>query len=125
MLVITPTINRFGQQQINACFAQGDLIAWTFLLAIGGIPINLTGASVKMTIAMRAPLLLTTENGGITMLDAVKGQFIANIPSNVTAGFIPGTYNYDVWVQQNVASTPETQYITGNVTVNQSTSVFP
>lgn len=125
MLVLAPSVDRFGQQQINASFTQGDVVAWTFRLAIGNIPINLNGAVIRMTIGMRTPVVLTTDNGGISILDAVGGQFIVKISSAITGAFIPGTYNYDLWLEQNIAPPVETQYITGNVTVNQSTSASP
>lgn len=125
MLQLTLVSDTQGQQHLNASFTQGDVVGWSFLLAIDGVPINLTGMNIKMTVAMPTPLVLSTENGGIIMTNAAAGQFIANIESSETAAFSPGTYNYDVWVEQNIAPPVETQYITGAITVNPSISAFP
>lgn len=125
MLILTPSITPQGQQQINATFTQGDAIAWSFLLAIANVPINLLGASVKMTIGMRTPVVLSTENNSIAATNLIGGEFLVNIPSDQTAQFIPGTYPYDLWVKQNIAFSAETQYIAGTVTINSSVSVFP
>lgn len=123
MLVLTPTVNQqTGQPQINAAFTPGDLVAWWFLLAIDEIPINLSGKNVKITIGMKTPLVLSTQNGGIILTNAPGGQFQVNISSDTTANFTPGTYDYDVWV---IDSAGESQYATGQVTVNQSVSSFP
>src|SRR3954469_12702205 len=48
------------------------------------VPINLTGNTMRMGIRHRSPdvteeLLLTTENGGLTISDAVNGLFTAGI----------------------------------------------
>lgn len=125
MLILKPIVTPQGQQQINAAFTQGDIVGWSFLLQIDGVPINLFDAIIKMTIGMQTPILLSTQNGGITMINPAGGQFMANIPSDMTATFAPGVYGYDVWVKQNLASSAETQYIGGTITVNPSISAFP
>lgn len=124
MLVLTPSITPQGQQQINATFTQGDVVGWSFLFKIDDVPINLLGASIKMTIGMQTPVILSTENGAIVMTNLIGGEFLVNMPSEQTALFPPGTYFYEVWVKQNLASTAETQYIGGTVTVNPGISVF-
>lgn len=125
MLRLTPNINLLMREELNASFTQGDIIAWTFRAAIDDTPINLTGANVKMTIGFQTPLPLSTQNGYIKILDAAQGRFVLNIPSDETVEFIPGTYPYDVWIEYQQSPPVETQYVTGNVTVNQSVSGFP
>lgn len=49
-----------------------------------GPPVDLTGNKLRMGIRHRAPdvteeLLLTTENGGLTITDAVNGKFTLHI----------------------------------------------
>lgn len=124
MLAISISLNAQGQQQINATLTQGDFVGWSFLLKIDDTPINLTGAYVKMIIGMPTPLVLSTENSGITMINPVGGEFLVNISSDQTEQFDLGTYQYEVWVKQNIASSNETQYISGVVTINPSISVL-
>jgi hypothetical protein len=60
------------------------------------VPIDLTGASIKMQLAKvncSPSLELSTDNGLITITDAVNGVFTLNqFDMNVKAG----TYNYDM-----------------------------
>jgi hypothetical protein len=51
---------------------------------IDNVPIDLTGSKLRMGIRHRAAdvkeeLLLTTENGGLTIIDATKGKFTVMI----------------------------------------------
>lgn len=54
----------------------------TITIATNGIPINLTGATAKMefrqTIDSPVMLTLSTENGGIVIIDPVNG--VLNVP---------------------------------------------
>ena len=124
MLQLSVSGNSRGQQ-LNASFAQGDVVAWAFTGAINGTPINLTDALIKMTIDMGYSYPLNTINGGITITNALAGQFSVNISSDDTAGFLAGIYPYDLWIEPQVSPPVETQYITGMISVYQSITDVP
>lgn len=112
-------------QHLNARFTQGDVVGWAFNAVNNGIPIDLLGASIRMTIAFKEPLVLSTDNGSITITDPFNGQFIVNIPSSQTAEFVPGYYPYDVWIEPQASPPVETQYVNGTIYVTQSISGVP
>jgi hypothetical protein len=114
-----------GAQQLNAAFVQGDDVSLALTMAINSTPVNLTGCSIKMTIATPTPLLLSTGNGGITVTDAPAGQFSINISSTTTAGMSIGTYPYDVWIEYQTSPPVENQYITGAITITKPITVVP
>lgn len=125
MLVLTPILNPQGQAQLNASFTQGDIIPWNFKIDNAGIPLNLLGMLVKMTIGFATPLLLSTGNGKIQIIDAVGGEFQVNLSSAETALFVPGVYDYDLWIEESFSPPVERQYLTGKITVNPSVSTYP
>lgn len=125
MLTLSASLNAQNQQQINALFAQGDVINWAFQLKIATVPLNLTDYRIKMTIDFETPLQLSTDNGSVVITNATNGQFQINISSSDTAIFEPGTYDYDLWLEPTLSPPTETQYLTGSVTVNKSVSAFP
>ena len=126
MLNVFVTQNQYGKQQLNASFTTGDVVAMAFTgTNSDATPLNLSGAIIKMTIGFDTPLELTTFNGGIIVTDAANGKFTVNMSSNMTALFIPGAYPYDLWIQPQLSPPVETQYITGDIYVNQSVTVVP
>ena len=112
-------------QQLNASFAQGDDVEWAFAGTVNGTPLNLTGASIRMTIGLPTPLVISTANGGIDITDPSQGQFQVSISSDTTAPLAPGTYPYDLWIESQQSPPVENQYVTGAVTINQSITVVP
>jgi len=124
MLNLSVTGTAHGQQ-LNAQFTQGDVVAWAFTGTNNGTAINLTGSTIKITIGFPQPLFLSTATSGITITNAADGQFSVNLDSTTTAGFTPGAYNYDLWIESQVYPPIETQYITGTIFVNQSITEVP
>ena len=118
-------LNAANGQILNARFATGDVINWNFTGQINGVPIDLSGSEIKMTIGFPVPLLLTTGNGYISIVNAAYGQFSVNITSTETAAFAPGTYPYDLWIEPSSSPPVETQYITGYITVAASVTEVP
>ena len=124
MLILSVSPSSTGQK-LNASFVQGDVVAWSFTGSINGAPINLTGATIKMTIGMSSPIVLSTGNGGIIITNALLGQFQVNITSTQSAAYTVGQYNYDLWIESQVSPPIETQYISGIVSVIQSITAVP
>lgn len=112
-------------QQLNVSFTQGDVVPWSMMGQINGSPMNLTGATIKMTIGFSTPLVLSTGNGGIEIVNAAAGQFQINLSSDETAAFVPGIYPYDMWIESQSSPPVENQYVTGNISVIQSITVVP
>ena len=89
-----------GRQDIDFTFARGDTIGIQVTLTDGTDPINLTGASVKLTVnTEQEPADATNEvfelTGNIT--DAVNGV-VEFVPSIAQATQTPAEYFYDVQV---------------------------
>ena len=124
MLILSVSPSPQGQK-LNASFAQGDNVSWAFTGSINGAPINLTGSTIKMTIGFPSPVVLSTGNGGIAITNALQGQFTVNISSTNTAGYTPGSYSYDLWIEPQTSPPVETQYITGTISVSQSITSVP
>ena len=112
-------------QQLNVSFAQGDVVAWALAGQIQGSPINLTGYVIKLTIGFQTPLVLSTSNGGIEVINAAAGQFQINMSSAQTAAFVPGIYPYDIWFEYQSSPPVENQLWTGTVSVLQSETIVP
>ena len=112
-------------QQLNVSFAQGDVVAWAMIAQINGYPMNLLGAVIKATIGLPSPLVLSTGNGAIEIVNAAAGQFQINMSSDETSAFVPGTYPYDIWIETQSSPPIENQYVTGTISINQSITAVP
>lgn len=72
---------------------------------IVGVPIDLTGNTLRMGIRKRAEdatedMLLTTENGGLLLLDAAAGQFAVRITQDQLVHLPVGDYEHSLvrWI---------------------------
>lgn len=61
-------------------------------------PINITGYTFHAQINLPTPVILTTENGGITIIDAEEGKIQINISSDDTMTYPAGSYLYQMWM---------------------------
>ncbi len=102
----------------------GETIAMSVTLTTASdVAINLTGYTAKCEIGLPTPILLTTENGGITLVNATLGQIQLNITSAVSAAFAPGAYPFDAWIVS--VSGTETAILKGLVTIESNITPVP
>jgi|GEM_PF-3642108 len=85
-----PTVNISTES--DADFRRGFVYQMT-----NGTPIDLTGDTMRMGIRRHATdateqLLLTTENGGIEIVDAANGKFNVTIEYDALRRLAPGDY---------------------------------
>ena len=119
-------------QQLNAAFAQGDVVAWPFTGTVQTAPptpLNLTGAVIKFALGLPNILNLSSASStstlGITITDAANGKFQININSTTTAGLPAGEYPYDIFIESQVSPPTEGQYIRGTIYVDQAVNPVP
>jgi len=86
-------------------------------------PINLTGYTAKMLINASTPLLLNTQNAGLTIPTPTNGIVIINITSAQSVALTPGSYSYDLFIVS--ASGVETAILAGTFTVALNNSPVP
>lgn len=121
MIVLTPTPNSAnGQQAVDISMMQGEVMGLSFDIAIDGVPLDLTGATAKFVIQMPS-----TFEATVTIPLPKTGRVFANATSEQTSSFPPGTYFYELWVEQQLSPPVELQYLTGTFTVNESIAGFP
>lgn len=85
--------------------------------------IDLTGADIRMTIALPTPLELNNDNGGIVVVNAALGQIRIVIASAVTEAWKPCEFPFDLWVipSAGVAN----NYLKGFFVVTRGQTVVP
>lgn len=84
--------------QTNFTIKAGETVAQAIQFFVSRtVPLDLSGYTLKSQINFPTPLLLTTENGGITIIDAELGKVQINIDSETTADLPIGCYPYDLW----------------------------
>jgi len=58
---------------------------------------NVAGYIIKLYIKFPTPLTLSTEDDGITIIEAATGTFRINISDARSAGFPRGGHPYEIW----------------------------
>lgn len=110
----------------NISITQGDTLAmYVQILQNLTTPLDITGASIRMTIAFPTPLILSTANGSIIIVDPENGIFTINIASTVTAALPIGAYSYDLWIENESSPIVENQYFNGSFTITASITEVP
>ena len=122
LITLTPSAVGTGCETDLAIIA-GETVARAITLATTSGPINLTGYGLKMLIAFPIPLLLTTDNGGITFTNASTGQAQLNIASETSSEFPFDGFPYDLWMVSGGGF--ETPLLAGLFIVNQNISPVP
>jgi hypothetical protein len=83
------------------CENDADFIHGFAYQSVTGVPINLTGNTMKMGIRTHASdieldLMLTTENGGIIITDAPNGQFTVYIKKDQLERLPVASYDHSL-----------------------------
>ena len=79
-------------------YSDADLVQSYIYQEVGGVPIDLTGWSLRLMVRKQAndPTALfecTTQNGRIWYNDAALGQFTLQIPISILMPLQPGSYD--------------------------------
>ena len=123
MLIIpTPAQNSLGTSTAMIITA-GEYVAQALTVTNNGVALNITGYSAKMRINLSTPLDLTTGNGGIILTTPASGILTINIPVATSVAMAPGSYPYDLWIED--ASGHPTQLLAGNFVVNAAVTPLP
>lgn len=112
--------------QLNMRLTAGDEAKPVLTVSIDSEPLDLTGYTVKMTIAIASGnIVLNTNNSGITINNPQAGQFTINMLTPDTADWDPGVWPYDIWLESQTSPPIENQYVVGQFTVNPSITSVP
>jgi hypothetical protein len=92
---------------------------------VDGVPIDLTGNTLRMGVRKNASdvteeLLLTTENGGLTIIDAPNGKFTVRIVQDQLVRMRVG--NYDHSLVRLIGTTQRYRIWSGALTNNAGAS---
>ncbi len=99
-MLISTSQNGYGTGFLtDISIIAGETVAISLVVSTNGAPINLTGYSLEMQIQFPTPLLLDTDNGGITITNAAQGQTQVNISAEDSAALAQGSFAYDLWMK--------------------------
>ena len=80
-------------QIIDICYTRGDTYVLYGTYAVDKVPVNITGASIRMIVKTGqdvpdadALFTISTATGDILITDASAGQFVVTVPSSKTIG---------------------------------------
>ncbi len=105
----------------NTGILRGDTFSESFTFATGGVPLDLTGASVRIQLRNRSGGVIGSfENGSGIEAAQDGGAIVWTIEGSQTAAYAPGLYQYDIEV--TTGSTVRT-YLSGSFTVQKDITV--
>jgi hypothetical protein len=100
------TAQIYGRENMNNVirFVRGDTYTFDGEIELGGVALNLTGASITMTakwsLKDSSSVFQLTESSGITITDAAAGAITVVIPPSATTGLpdVETVLKYDIEV---------------------------